>query len=244
MKVKIDGLDIYYEQEGEGDDILLLHGWGQNKEMMLPLGRKLKARITALDLPGFGESSEPKKAFTIKDYASLINKFIIKLKLKNIIIIGHSFGGKIGIYYASHYPLSKFVALASPCFKGDTNSFKTKIIKKIGNIKGFNKFKSWAKDHFGSTDYKNASPIMKQVLVNSISEDFSIYLKDIKVPTILIWGDKDEAVSIEDGLKMEKMLKDGALIKIPNGTHYAYLEYLDYVSNILNAFIEKKEKNK
>ena len=70
MKINIKDLNVNYIQYGEGKDILLLHGWGQNIEMMKPLGDNFsdRFRITILDLQGFGESDEPKRTWKIDDY--------------------------------------------------------------------------------------------------------------------------------------------------------------------------------
>ena len=82
MKINIKDLNINYIQYGEGKDIILLHGWGQNIEMMKPLGDYFcdRFRITILDLPGFGESDEPKKTWTIDDYELMLEDFIKELK--------------------------------------------------------------------------------------------------------------------------------------------------------------------
>ena len=108
MKIKVKDININYIQYGEGKDIILLHGWGQNIEMMQPLGNPLskKYRITIIDFPGFGDSEEPKSAWTMYDYAMLIEELVEKLKIKKPIIMGHSFGGRVAIRYSADH-LSK-----------------------------------------------------------------------------------------------------------------------------------------
>ena len=84
MNIVIKDINISYIMFGSGKDILLLHGWGQNKEMMLPIGKKLdNFRITILDLPGFGSSSEPTTSYDIYEYTEIIHEFVEKLGLKN-----------------------------------------------------------------------------------------------------------------------------------------------------------------
>ena len=91
----------YIDNELE-DTIVFLHGWGQNIEMMDPIGRGLQKdfHITILDLPGFGKSAEPSYGYTIYDYYETFKEFLAKLKIKNTILIGHSFGGRISIIYS------------------------------------------------------------------------------------------------------------------------------------------------
>ena len=89
MQIKYRNININYIQYGEGSDIILLHGWGQNIEMMKPLGDPLSKnhRITILDFPGFGDSEEPKEPWSIKDYALLIEYLVKELKIKKPIVI-------------------------------------------------------------------------------------------------------------------------------------------------------------
>ena len=79
MKIKVENLEINYIQYGEGADIVLLHGWGQNIQMMQPLGNNFsdRFRITILDLPGFGESQEPEVAWNIDKYELFLEEFLL-----------------------------------------------------------------------------------------------------------------------------------------------------------------------
>ena len=101
MKINVGKFNINYIQYGSGKDIVLLHGWGQNIQMMTPLGDRLqkKFRITILDFPGFGDSDEPDIGLTIENYTEILENFLQKLKIDTPIIIGHSFGGRVGINY-------------------------------------------------------------------------------------------------------------------------------------------------
>lgn len=109
MKTKVKNININYIQYGEGKDILLLHGWGQNIEMMKPLGDNFcdRFRITILDLPGFGESDEPESAWNIGSYEEMLEEFVKKLEIKKPIVIGHSFGGRLAIRFSSRNPVEK-----------------------------------------------------------------------------------------------------------------------------------------
>lgn len=236
MIKKIKDIDINYVQYGTGKDVVLLHGWGQNIQMMDPLGKLLKnCRITILDLPGFGSSMEPSFAYNISDYASLLHEFLKELKIDNPILIGHSFGGRIAIYYASIYPVSKLVLFGSPFIKRENDSLKLKVFKSLKKIKFLNNFAEIMKNHIGSEDYKNASGVMRQILVNTVNTDLSSNASKITCPTLLIWGNNDEAVPVSEAKKLESLIDDSALIVL-NGTHYCYLENLNHISCILENF--------
>ncbi len=238
MFKKIKNIKINYKQYGEGEDIVLLHGWGQNIEMMKPLGDNLSShnRITIIDLPGFGLSSEPETAYTIFDYTEVVHELLDFLKIDNPIIMGHSFGGRIAIVYASMYPVKKMVLFGSPCVRHEYKSFKQSFYKKIKKVKILKPLVNVMKNHVGSTDYKNASPIMKEILVKTVNQDLSEYAKKVKCSTLLIWGENDEAVPVSEARELDELLEDSALIVLP-GTHYCYLENLNQVINILYNFI-------
>ena len=239
MKIKIDNLNINYIQYGEGSDILLLHGWGQNIEMMKFLGDNFadNHRITILDFPGFGESDEPLSPWTIKDYSLLIEKLVKELDVKKPVVMGHSFGGRVAIYYSSNNPIEKLVLFGSPCIRKDKElPLSVKILKGIKKLPGMDKLGEYMKQYIGSRDYKAASPIMRQTLVNVVNEDLTPYAMQIEEPTLLIWGQDDTEAPVSDAKELEQIMNDAALIVLP-GTHYAYLENLNQVVNILNSFI-------
>ena len=116
MIKKIKNININYTQYGKGKDVVLLHGWGQNIQMMDPIGKNLcdNFRITILDFPGFGSSDIPEFAYTISDYTNILHEFLESLMIDNPILIGHSFGGRIAISYASIYQVEKLVLFGSP----------------------------------------------------------------------------------------------------------------------------------
>lgn len=236
---EIQNKKINYKQLGKGKDIVLLHGWGQNYMMMMPLVLELQKthRVTLIDLPGFGESEEPDKVLRVYDYAEIIYDLVKTLKLKKPSLIGHSFGGKIAMVYASKYETDKLVLFGSPCFASPKEfSLKTKLLKKAKTLPFIGKFENIAKKYIGSSDYKKASPIMREILVDTVNTDISESAKKIKSPTLIIWGDKDEAVPLSDAQKLETIIDDSALIILENASHYAYLEHIAHVRAILKEF--------
>ena len=238
MFKKVRNIKINYKQYGKGEDVVLLHGWGQNIEMMKPLGDNLSDhfRITIIDLPGFGLSKEPDYAWTIFDYTEMVHDLLKELKIDNPIMMGHSFGGRIAIVYASKYPVHKLVLFGSPCVRHEYKSFKQTILKKLKKIKLLTPLVNVMKKHMGSEDYRNASPIMRDILVKTVNQDLSENAKKIKCSTLLIWGENDAAVPVSEAKELDSLLKDSALIILP-GTHYCYLENLNQVVNILYNFI-------
>ena len=241
--MKIKGLKINYVQYGnkKKKNLILLHGWGQNVGMMDLIGKKLESEcyITNIDLPGFGDSEEPKEAFTIYDYANIVKELLKELKIKDPIMVGHSLGGSVSIVYSSENAIDRLVLLGSPFKRKDRrNSLKSRFFKFLKKIPILNKLEEFGKQLFGSSDYKRASKIMRDTLVNIVNEDITKNLKTIEKPTLLIWGSNDMAASIEDAKEAEKIMKDAALIEYEGCGHYAYLEKLDQTVEVIKAFIK------
>lgn len=242
--MEINDIFINYVQYGneKGRDVVLLHGWGQNIEMMDPIGKRLQKdfRITILDLPGFGQSSEPDFAYTIYDYYEIFCEFLRRLKIKNPILIGHSFGGRISILYSAKNKVEKVVLLAAPFKRSNKkNSIKVKILKILKRIPVIKELEHYMKTKIGSSDYRNASLMMRKILVNVVNEDLTEYLRQIDASCILIWGSMDDAVPLEDAKYAESIMKDAGLIVYDGCTHYAYLERLDQTISILNNFLKE-----
>lgn len=238
MKINVKNVEVNYIQYGSGKDILLLHGWGQNIEMMKPLGDAFcdKFRITILDLPGFGESEEPSCAWTIGDYNDMLEEFTKKVGISKPIVIGHSFGGRLAIRYSSRNPISKLVLFGSPCIRFEENlPLYVRFLKMLKKIPGLEQVGEYMKQYIGSRDYKAASPVMRETLVQIVNEDLSKFAREIEEPTLLIWGENDTEAPLNEAKELEKIMIDAALIVLP-GTHYAYLENLDRVVVILKQF--------
>lgn len=236
----IKDVDVNYIEYGDGKDIVLLHGWGQNIDMMRPVGDKLKDyHIVIIDLPGYGSSSEPDKVWSIYDYVECIHKLLTDIKIKKPILIGHSFGGKIALEFASKYDVEKLILFGSP-FRPAIKKMplKTKILKTAKKIPGLNKLEGFAKRHIGSDDYKNASDIMRKILVETVNLDITEDVKKIKCPTLIIWGTLDDAVPLSDAYDLEKLIPDAGLVTYEGCTHYAYLEQLNQVVKVIKVFLE------
>ncbi len=230
-----------YTNNNHNKTIVYLHGWGQNIQMMEPIAKPLEKIVDTLifDLPGFGKSGEPKEVWSLEDYADMVNALVEKLKIKCPILVGHSFGGKVSIVYASKYEVEKLILLASPYKVAIPKvSFKVRMLKRLAKMPLLKTMANKMKKNIGSTDYKNASPKMRSILVKHINTDVSENCKLVKCPTIMIWGTKDEAVPLKDAYEIEKLIKNSAVIEYPNCTHYAYLENKNKTISIIESFIK------
>lgn len=240
---KIKNVQVNYIDYGkkDGEVFVFLHGWGQNIDMMKPLGDAFSSnyRIIIIDLPGFGKSEEPTEIWALYDYVDCIHELLAKLNVNNPILLGHSFGGKISLLYASMYPIKKLVVCGSPYRKEIKEiSTKTKVLKSLKKVPGLNRLEDFAKKHIGSRDYREASKLMREIMVEHVNLDITEEVKKIKSSTLIIWGDQDEAVPLECAYELEKLISDAGVVLYPGCTHYAYLEALKKTINVVRVFLE------
>ena len=237
----IKDVKVNYIDYGEGKNtIVLLHGWGQNIEMMKPIGDRFKKsnRIIVVDLPGFGMSDEPSTIWSLNDYVECIKELLDSLEINTPILIGHSFGGKISLLYASKYKVEKLALFGSP-FKQEIKklSLKTKILKFLKKVPLINKLEGFAKRNIGSSDYRNASETMRKILVEHVNLDIEEDVKKIKCSTLMIWGTMDQEVPVERAYELEKLIEDAGVVTYEGCSHYAYLERLEQTISVLKSFI-------
>lgn len=235
------GEKIHYIRYGNsnGKSLVFLHGWGQNIEMMKMVGDYFSEQdVIIIDLPGHGRSEEPKEVLTLYDITDMVHSLLEELGVDNPIFIGHSFGGKISLIYASKYNIQKLILFGSPFkVKKNPNSLKVRFLKKVKGLPFMGKLSEFAKKHMGSNDYRSASKIMREILVKHVNEDITDLVKKIKCPTIIVWGDRDCDVPISDAYELSSYINDSAVIVYDGCTHYAYLERLGQTVNIISSFI-------
>ena len=254
MQIEINKLKINYIEKGPDSKtcVVLLHGWGANIASFNPIINELsnKLKVYAIDFPGFGLSQKPDESYHVEDYSKIVLEFINKKELKNVILIGHSFGGRVIIKLVGKlgFVPKKIILIDSAGIK-PKKTFKRKIkeriykvIKRAANlILGKEKAKKVIdkyKNKLGSEDYKNADDTMKEVFKNVVNEDLRGYLPNIKVPTLLIWGDRDTETPIKDAKLMEELIPDAGLVTIQGAGHFSYLENTRFFMTVVNKFLE------
>ncbi|MCI8384342.1 MAG: alpha/beta hydrolase [Clostridia bacterium] len=253
IETYIDNLKINYIKKGTGKTVLILPGWGTviNTYNTLLNSISTYANVLCLDMPGFGISDEPKNSWNLDDYITFITKFIKSQNINELDVIGHSNGGRIIIKLMSKkdlgFKINKLILI------GSAGIVHKKTMSQIIRIKTFKFCKKFAqikpiktilpnlldkvRNHFGSADYKDASPIMRETMVKLINEDVRNFLPNIKVPTLLIWGENDTATPVADAEIMEQMIPDAGLIKVKGCSHYVFLENPSYVNIVIANFL-------
>lgn len=251
MSININGLELNYICEGEGENILILHGWGANIESVLPVFNHLKKRfkVYAMDLPGHGKSEKPKDVWGTMDFAKAVKTFIDEMGIEKVTLIGHSHGGRISIILGNKYPelIDKIILVDSAGiipkrhFKYYFKVYTFKTLKKLYNTLYFwddkeERMKKFYK-RFGSTDYRNAEGIMRNIMVKVVNDNLQPFLKGIKAPTLLIWGKDDTATPVYMGEIMEREISDSGLVVLENAGHFSYLDQFRQFKVIIDNFL-------
>lgn len=251
LETVIGGLKINYTDEGNGDPVLFLHGWGSSILPFTNLINTLKPthRVVAIDFPGCGQSETMKTPWDINDYCDFVLEFIEKVGLNNPTLIGHSHGGRVILKLLGDKKLNpqKVVLLDSAGLipkkslkqKIRAKSFKT--IKLVLNLPIFNKNREKlldkARKKYGSADYNAAPEVLRKTLVNVVNVDLRHLLGSIESSVLLVWGEKDTATPLSDAKIIEAGIKDCGLCVIKDGGHFAFLDNPYQASAILKSFL-------
>ena len=245
-------ISIYYEKYGNKDKtILILPGWGNTRTTFYNIINYFKNdySIYIIDYPGFGNSPYPNKTLTIYDYANIIRDFMEEKNINNPIIIAHSFGGRITTLLTGYYKeqIDKLIlidiATIKPkktiyrFFKEKTYKLLKKLIKLLPKNKQQKTYNKLLKT-FASTDYKNIPISMQNTFKNIVNTDLKSYLKYIESEALIIWGKEDKDTPLKDGIKINKQIKNSALIIYPNSKHFSYLDEPYLTNKIIEAFIK------
>lgn len=231
-----ENIFILNKHPNKSINILFLHGYGQNKEMMLPLASRAQAYANTLtiDLPG-SKNNPLDHVFTIDDYIKYLEEFLIAKQFKPDIIVGHSFGGKLASFYAlKHHVTLLLLAPSSikPKFslKKKIKIFLYKIFKKLHK---YHIIKKIPKRLLGSKDFQNTQGIERHSFVNIVNSYLDKNsLKSIKNDVFLVWGNQDQDISLYQMKKMNKYLSNGHLVVI-NGDHFAYIVNAIVINDLL-----------
>jgi pimeloyl-ACP methyl ester carboxylesterase len=205
--------------------------------------------LIAPDFPGFGNTSPPPVAWCVDDYTKWILTLMDALALAKVNIVGHSFGGRIGIKLASQYPerVARLVLTGSAgivpkrtlAYHIKVRTYK--ILRSISNAHFAPEFvRVWSNKRIkntGSSDYQQAAGTVRSSLVKVVNEDLRNLLPHISAPTLLVWGDKDEATPLSDARLMEQLIPDSGLVIFEKAGHYAYIEHSQRFATILKTFL-------
>lgn len=218
MNKHIDNINIHYTDEGSGTILVLLHGWGMNHSYFDDFRKYMDVmgdyRWISIDLPGFGQSSEPPQDWGIDEYANSITSLLKSITDEEIILLGHSFGGQIATHIAGETELSiRGLILCGASSIRDTqiasnNSGWKRLLKNNVILKPLRELYIQLS---GSSDYAKASPVMRNVMKKILKQDQADMAKKILAPTLLVWGARDTYTPIEQAHELHALIPQSTL---------------------------------
>ena len=251
----VDDIEVSYKVSGQKsrDLIVFLQGWATTKEIYDELADYLSqyAQVLQFDFPGFGLTPEPPQSWSVQQYAAFTSQILKSFDYDNLIIVAHSFGGRIAIELAADHSRYNakikrmfFIDVAG-CKLNDASktmrTIKYKAIKNAIKLPGvyqmFPELIDEWKSNQGSADYKNASEIMRGVLVQAVNYDQTELLGKINVPVNLIWGENDHDTPIRIAEIMNGEIKESSLDLIENAGHFPFIDDKEAVCEIFRRYL-------
>ncbi|HZS54702.1 MAG TPA: alpha/beta hydrolase [Bryobacteraceae bacterium] len=219
--------------QARGLHLIWGHGWGQSGAAFQPLVEILKpfGASSLIDFPGFGRSAPPPDTWGTAEYADAVADWLRTLPAAQLVWIGHSFGGRIGIQLAArHHGLLAGMVLMAAAGLPRRRSLMERIQKnaRVATFKIAKRFVREGQDldrlrqRFGSADYRQAGA-MRSVFLRVIREDLSAQAKQVDCPTLLIYGTHDTETPPEIGERLKRLIPRSELALLEGFTHLSIL---------------------
>ena len=184
-----------------------------------------------VDFPGFEQGIKLTQAFNLTDYVKHLQKFLRTHKITKAVFVCHSFGGRVALKLISQEPklAAALILSGTPGLPGMTKlRFNLTVgLAKIGKLLSFVPPFLFLRPQLQkifyrvtrANDYYRANGILKSTFKNIIKEQLIEYMKKIRVPTLLLWGEKDKLVPLGIARQMQKLLVNSKLEIVPGKGH-------------------------
>ena len=216
-----------------------MHGYLSSKESFYYQIKFLSKfyKVTAPDILGFGKSSPLERPYSVDDYCDWLENFIKKSKLESPHILAHSFGARVAIKYLG----ARGGAAGKLVITGGAGIVKPRSPRYMRQVKRYRRIKrifpKFAEKHFGSSEYRTLSPLMKESYKLIVNEDLRECAANIKNKTLLVYG-RDDSVTPpgEEGEIFNKLIV-GSRLAVVDGGHFCFSEYPGNFNNIVLDFL-------
>lgn len=261
---------LYYEEAGNGPPLLLIHGFGASTYTWRHIAPQLAEthRVIAVDLKGFGQSDKPfDSRYSVFDQAELLTELIEEKDLRNLTLVGHSFGGGVALVLALEANqrlkgrIAKLVLLDSIAYPQQIPVFfrllDVPLVSQIGvrmvpplvqtrvalRIAYFDDSKIDPEEvETYAAPLKTAAG--KHAIIHSARQimpdgiaELSERYKTIELPTLILWCDHDRIVPLEVGLKLRRTLPNSTLRLVEDCGHMPQEEQPASTLELLKGFI-------
>lgn len=260
MKCKyilIQNNKIFVRTKGYGEPIILIHGMFASSLCWINTIHELanSYKVYALDLPGWGKSDKPKVNYSIIYYTKLLNEFMRCLKIEQSIFIGHSVGGQIALNMAVENPkkVKKLILVNSggilpSKLPKSLLLFKVPLIGYL--LSCWIMRKSAIKSMMLNVMFFNSQCVTEDVLSDALKSskyafsklmsnltDLRDRLSEIRIPTLIMWGEKDRSLPLDMKSLFNKLISNSVLEVIQEAGHYPQIEKPEVFNSIIQRFL-------
>ncbi|WP_397546512.1 alpha/beta fold hydrolase [Rhodothermus marinus] len=240
---------LHLEVQGpeDGPPVLLLHGWGSSARLMAPIAEALadRYRVFNVDLPGHGLTPPPPEPWGVAEHAALVAELIRRRIGRPVVLVGHSNGGRIGLYLASEpdgAALLRALVLISPSGMRPRRPWHYYLRATLARLlkAPFQVLPQplrepaldWLRHTvvwkaLGSSDYRRLEGVMRETFVRIVNTYVEDRLARIDIPVLVFWGERDRAVGRAQMERLVQALPDAGLVVLKNAGHYGYLDAPD-----------------
>lgn len=216
--------------DNSGAVILFLHGWGGDLRSFA--GAYSEVCGWGMRAVNFAFPSVVPPQWGVYDYAAFVHGFLKAKGIDKPVIVGHSFGGRVGIILASQGVCSKLVLVDSA---GARPKFSLSKKIKIARYKRCVKLGK-PLDGFGSIDYNNAGREMRGVFVRIVNTHLDKLLPYIQCPTLVFWGSRDKDTPPYMARRIARKVRNCELV-MTDGGHYSYIDCKYKFLRSLKSFV-------
>jgi pimeloyl-ACP methyl ester carboxylesterase len=195
--------------------VVWLHGWARTSSDFAECARELAdagVGSVALDLPGFGASPAPLVAGGAGPYAQVVARALPAIAAGPVVLVGHSFGGRVAVVVAANHP--ELVAavvltgtpLTAPARRRSPTAYRVARWLRARGVLSETTMERY-RQRYGSSDYRRASGVMRDVLVASVNENYDDELTRVRAPVTMLWGELDRDVPLDVAERARTLLR-------------------------------------
>ena len=215
--------------------LIFLHGWGGSRDSLRGIAVLFQSthRVHLIDLPGFGDAPLPPQDWGTPNYTDLLQQYITDRIAGPMLLVGHSFGGRVSVRLAARHPpdLRGLVLMGAPGLPATGMSSRQvrrwgirtlrSVLRGVEPVIG-DRGVQWHTRRFGSTDYL-AAGALRPILVRTVNEDLTDCARAVACPVLLLWGTDDTEAPVWMGERYKELMNGHATLRLlPHKDHHFY----------------------